>query len=622
MSFWRRWFGGSKKSDEPAPVREELPRPESVPAKKKRKRLPPPAILGKTFNHPEGGICGAMPIADVWIQGVPCAANTTVSFHRNGRVLFAVLARAHTIDGDTLPAGAQVSFESDGSLSAWVATRAEDFATRVMLASKEWVTITLPAGSKITMERGGTFDAPVRELQLRAVTLVAPLTIDGRTFPAQTELIFGDSGSLSHATCPEPLELAGVRFACETIVFEFGFLREGSADGDGVVDGVPYQSSEIVRFHDNGRLARCYLSEDTTLSEVPCKAGTRVYLDGQGRLVEGTVAIDTVIAHVPVAAGSVVNLDEGVPAALSPREDIELDTIPCAKGQLVELDAKGRVVRATLARDRVLDGWQLPAGSTVVLDDARRLARVVAADATPPDGRRMPGTWRTDLVDGAVRMQLPVKPGSVAGSLTLRESATIGGLVAAKGSNVEIEDGIVVSLVLANDQPVGAHTAKGGTRVHLRPDGTPRSLYLASDARIDDIPCAGARTLGAIMNDVEHTYREHTRFGDDGALAHATLAEDAVVTSIPLAGNETIARWPNGTLHVGTLAQRWTHPLGYVARAKTLLGQFDDGSPSLITLDEPFGEHAAGTVLSFAAPGVVKSVGAAKVPLGPCDPIT
>jgi hypothetical protein len=103
MSFWRKLiaaFGGSAEAAPTVPAPAATPEPVSPstpgPA--------PPEILGKTFHHHGNGIAGATPIADVWIQGIPCAANTAVSFHRNGRLASAILARSHAVEGEILPA--------------------------------------------------------------------------------------------------------------------------------------------------------------------------------------------------------------------------------------------------------------------------------------------------------------------------------------------------------------------------------------------------------------------------------------------------------------------------------------------------------------------------------------
>lgn len=627
MAFWRRlmsWFGDPRQPAGEQPAREE-PTPEPrddepapVEARRQQRAPRPPAILGATYAHHGGGIAGATPTADVWIQGVPCRARAAVAFHRNGQLASATLARAHEVDGEALAAETLVIFATDGRLSGWMATLATDRVFHVPDAKATAVPMAVPAGSRVMIEHG----------KLREAELASPLVFDALAFPAATTLLFGDSGALSHVTCGKPLELRGIRWAAyEAVVFEFGHLREGWPVDDGTLDDIPYAGGEPVQLHDNGTLASCHLAADTTLSGVRCRAGTEIARDERGRLVEGTLAADAVLAGVPVAADSVVVLDAGAPIALTPREDCELDGVPCARGALIELTGAGRLVRATLARPFARDGWQLPAGSVVVLD-AGRLRLAIVTDAQTPDGRALDGTWRVDLgADGAIRHLLPVHGAPVAGPLTLRATATVAGLTASAGSNVELaDDGTLRSLVLATDQRVGPAIARAGTRVHLGADGTPSNLYLAAATRIDGVPCAAAQTLAAVMNDVEHTYGEEVRLHGNGTLAFATLAEDATVAGVPLAARHTIARYPNGALHVGTLAQRWTHPLGCVARARTLLGLFEDGSPSLVTLAEPFTiagvEHPAGAVLSFSAPGELATVDREHVPLGPCEPVT
>ena len=116
-------------------------------------------------------------------------------------------------------------------------------------------------------------------------------------------------------------------------------------------------------------------------------------------------------------------------------------------------------------------------------------------------------------------------------------------------------------------------------------------------------------------------YKRQVQLHPDGTVLFATLAEDAVVDEVPLAKGRTVARHANGRLHVGTLAREWTHPLGHVAAAGSLLGLFDDGAPSLITLAEPFDGHPAGTVLRVESPGAPPRAERASVPLEPLTPV-
>ena len=100
------------------------------------------------------------------------------------------------------------------------------------------------------VRRRGVFE----HRQLRTVTLGAALTLDGFTFPAETELVFGDSGAFSHARSAAILHVLGIPFAAqEEVVFLFGRLHEGWLAEDHEIESVPCQAGEIVRFHENGR---------------------------------------------------------------------------------------------------------------------------------------------------------------------------------------------------------------------------------------------------------------------------------------------------------------------------------------------------------------------------------
>jgi hypothetical protein len=215
-----------------------------------------PAILGAITRYPDGRIANSLPTSDVWIQGLPCRAGKAVGFHRNGRLAYADLARAHTIESDSLRADTFVSFHPNGTLQMWQAVLDVDTNFRIRAADADAIgaTIAIPAGATVVVEGA----------QLRSAELAAPLTIDGMVFPAQTSLTFSDSGALSHATCGNDSTLRGIVWAAhETVVFEFGKLRGGYPATSGRYDGVPYVAGEIVRLNDAGGLVRCLLAEDT-----------------------------------------------------------------------------------------------------------------------------------------------------------------------------------------------------------------------------------------------------------------------------------------------------------------------------------------------------------------------
>src|SRR3569623_1085433 len=322
-----QWIRGLFRGNPPPPMPPPAPPPEPVVRDEDTPHL-------ERWNGKPGQMRSATVVRDVRIQGVPCKAGELVTVHSNGRLQTATLAIDWTCDGESLCAGARILLENDGKLGSWNQPLTSDREFLVVAAGGERLPGVIPAVSDVCWSSG----------QLRQGVLAGPVSFDGMAFPTGTRLLFGDSGARSHVTCPEEIELRGIRWARgRTVVFEFGHLHEGCPAADGVYDGIPYQEHEIVRLHDNGRMARCYLSCDTMLSGVPCAAATRIYLDDEGHLLEATLAEDCTLAGVPLAAEAGFGHKSGKPALMKPREDCEVDGIPCARGKLLELTTSGRL---------------------------------------------------------------------------------------------------------------------------------------------------------------------------------------------------------------------------------------------------------------------------------------
>lgn len=625
MGFWHRLFGKTGHGQTAPPEETASPEPAShetaavvadaslwrleshgaVPVAKARKVVWS-ELLSQTIER-DGVLVHAVPIVPVWIQGLPCMANHAVTFRPNGRIHSLRLAREFAFDGEMLPEGVLVMMSETGSLASFM---------RVLPGPRTWQVPTAPGSSREQpMTVPANSEVIVEGSRLRRVTLAGAIDFDGMTFPADTVLTFGDSGALSHVQAPAELQLRDILWAFgETLVFAFGKLREGYPVADGMLNGVPYRGGEILRFHDNGALARCILSKKAVLDGVPCAEDTGIYLDENGHLLEGVLARDCTIASVPVAQGGVVLLDNGMPIALIPREDVVIDKIPCAHGKLIELSETGRLVSGTLSQEHVFGAWTLPCGSVFVCNDGR-LERFIATDSPG-----LPGTWRVEVATGQRWPTVGDRFGEV---IHLREATTVDDLVAHANTALELNsDGSVRSLVLARDQRVGALFAKGQTRVTFHSNRTPSSLFLVEDTVIKDVPCAAARTIGTVINGIETNYRECLRLNEDGTVNFADLARDAVVDGVPLAGGNTIGCHPGGGLHFGTLSARWSHPDGWVAERGTTLHLFANRTPSLITLAEPYNGQAAGTLLCYDQPGIVASATPANVPLGTVEPIS
>lgn len=564
-------------------------------------------MLGETFALADGSLLTAVPPRAVLLQGIPCRAGTTLTFHRNGQLASAELAVPLLLDGEALSAGDALQLDLYGHLRAFRTTLSapRTFSVR---GRREPCAVTLPPGTLVFVEAG----------HLRTATLVEPLTIDGFAFPAQTELVFGDSAALSHAHLPEAWFLQGVRWSPEEpVVFEFGFLREGYPDEDGTLDGVPYLRHEVVRFDDDGGLVRCYLRGDHELSGVPCRGETRVYLDGRGGLVEGTLSRDAVVDGIPVAEGSLVLARDGVVVEATPREEVLVDGVWCAPSAPLLRDPQRRLLRATLSRPQEILGVRAPPGSVRHRVEGRD-AMLWMRDGAAPDGAPLPGEHAV-LWDpsGRERARVRANAHSSPTQLGLTHTETIGGVeIASRTTALLASDGALREAVLARDQTLQGLPCAIHTRVRFDPDGRLCALTLARDALIGEVPCARGSTLRAVINDVERQLAESVVLHPDGTVAFATLSADATVAGAPLRARHTVARHANGALSLGTLARDLPLDDGRVAAVGTLFARFDDGTPSLLTLAQPHGPYAPGTTLEYSAPGVLRGAAPKQVPLG------
>lgn len=614
VEWLKRLFGGALESDsfdtEPDPAAAVATPAASPPRSKPKPRvkvtLAPkwPPKFGSPFVHDDGYLWTMTPLADIAVQGIPLRSGCFVRFHRNGRVASATLAREVTLDGEVLSAGTPVSFNDDGSLQAWSATLGSDRQFMISAKGSDQLEspFLVPAGSPVSVECG----------KLRSVVLATEATVDGMILPAATDLIFGDSGSLSHVTPPTELVLNGVPCAAhQTAVFMFGAFLEAWPARDVIIDGVPCMGHEIVRFYEHGPLARCYVSEDVDIHGVPCQEHCRIYLHDNGHVQEATLARDHTFGDIPVEAGETVGLSQnGQPNYFVASEDFVVQGVPCAGGAEVMLYDSGHPLRAQLSAPYVLGGVEVPAGCVVHWDDQERPRLVVADNGIQAWGLHLEGPHACYLNDaGDLERALPILSGNGnARQAWLREQATVRGLTCAADSPVEFfPDGVVKSLVLALDQTVGGFLCKGNTHVIWSDDGTLGRVTLVDDTVIGGVPCMGATALNHTINGTA-VYNEYVDLRPGGCVGWAKAARDFEVEGIPIKGGETVCLHPDGSFYLGTLSGNWTHPDGWVA-GPGLFSLFADGRPNLLTLAEPFSfdgvSYTAGAEVSFSEAGVV-----------------
>ena len=170
---------------------------------------------------------------------------------------------------------------------------------------------------------------------------------------------------------------------------------------------MPYRTSSILR-HDDGRMKRAYLVEETEIEGFPCQrwiwwyddgrldnvelardlavqdhdfpAGTRLFFDQEGRLAHAWLSEDTVIDGHPCRGGMKIDTafhPNGRVRAFFPRKALEIDGVPCAASLFspIYLYPDGRLQRCKLASDFTLAGKVYGKGDALELDEGGLAAR-------------------------------------------------------------------------------------------------------------------------------------------------------------------------------------------------------------------------------------------------------
>lgn len=239
-------------------------------------------------------------------------------------------------------------------------------------------------------------------------------------------------------------------------------------------------------------------------------------LPAGGRRVLALEAFE--IDGVRIAGGTTLQLfrDGEVGEVIFPA-DRDLDGIPCRGGEPVSL-SRGRVWRATLARDVIIDEIACEAGSKIelTLRSGRRaiIEATVARDAViaghraqahtviqlSPDGRLTrfvpPANAVIDGIECLAGHPVVLGAGGRLSQATLAEDAVLGGIACRGGAPIALAaDGRPTSARLARREVLGGVAFAADTEVIGLGGGRPAQGVLAEHQRIDGAPCLGGTVV-------------------------------------------------------------------------------------------------------------------------------
>jgi hypothetical protein len=197
----------------------------------------------------------------------------------------------------------------------------------------------------------------------------------------------------------------GARRVAGSALFLLALLGAGCLTPQDPAD-LPFRTSSILR-HENGRMQRAYLVEETELDGLPCRrwvwwyedgrldnvelatdlelqghafpAQTRVFFDRQGRLAHAWLSRETLIDGLPCRGKWKIDTafhPNGRVRAFFPPDTLEIDGIPCAASVFhpVYLHPDGRLRQCKLARDVTLGGLTFERGEVLRLDEEGRVS--------------------------------------------------------------------------------------------------------------------------------------------------------------------------------------------------------------------------------------------------------
>jgi len=257
------------------------------------------------------------------------------------------------------------------------------------LAALVWLCWKRPTLGGLALAAAGTWSATYFDHPDARALLASPTIVLG---VACLALGFGTRHVARH--------MASAVLLCSCLTLVACLAPQDPAD-------LPYRTSSILR-HEDGRMRRAFLVEETEIAGFPCQrwiwwyedgridnlelardlavqghdfpAGTRLFFDQEGRLAHAWLSNDAVLDGCPCRGGMKIDTafhPNGRVRAFFPRRAIEIDGLLCDASLFhpIYLHPDGRLEQCKLARSVMLDGRSFEKGVVLTLDESGRARR-------------------------------------------------------------------------------------------------------------------------------------------------------------------------------------------------------------------------------------------------------
>jgi hypothetical protein len=436
-----------------------------------------------------------------------------------------ILSQTLTIRSTVLPAGTEVVRDTDG-----------DVTEAVLHSPSSWQGVSLPTSSRIIYFKN----------QIFALLPSAPsATINGRELAATVETLEWNA--------PVP----NTDMECRSPNGSWLIERSGPAS-------TPFRPLTLASIVPSVQGVQSHvhtLNAAVRSDDLDLAVGTIVISDDQGNVSHLYLAGDrSRLGNFVLSKGSLVDLGPYWRTVYT-QDELTVGNLVVAAGGSFGFDGDGNVAYATLGQDvSILDGFVVPAGSTIGFSASRLFDVILAKDTTYRGIALGAGHAACFAFDGSA-------------NLLLKESTTTDGKTFPAGSNVVLSpQGQVESAFLSGPGTFDGFTIWKPSYPVVSFNGTGhfRSGFLQTTAQVGGF-----------------SVKSYLLLYDDGKIESANLNGDQTINGIPCAGDQEVDFDNAGRPTTCTLSADYTLGPNHLHHGQRFSNRFNQTVSANFTILQP-----------------------------------
>lgn len=481
------------------------------------------------FNN-TGNLSSAKPSFSVKIGGVVYEADKKIYFHEDNKVRTGMLGADQIFDGVKYGKGDRVYFDSNGRL------KSVELANDVVVRG-----VRCAAGDCINFNTDGTFEMVLKSVKaditeresdgfivIYAGTLVTG--IPGTLFNINTHVLYSSEGKPISVIPSENVKIGGV--PCKknhvTYLHPNGKVKEANLQASYKVGDMTFPAESSLIFDDEGRVRWAKLWKNMSLKGIDFPANSEVKLDENGNLTSiklpsgewiTSTACPTcpveflssqrIIEGIDLPAGTLVEYDTNrkIKLATLCNSSATTSSVTFPKGSKLSF-TNGRVTRAKLGEQAVIDGREFPSGSELFFTNEMKVRSAEVRALCRFGNYEFKAGTKIWFVNGVFRFA------------ELKETHRFGSIKVPGNTTMKFDRfEKLESVMLRKRALIDGEWMSAKSLIKYQANGKPRSIELGEPQSIQGIPCTGrveyysSGKLKSGSLSTAHTFKNDTKHG-------------------------------------------------------------------------------------------------------------